>query len=94
MTTLVDTIEEIAYHRNGVGGNSFYVVKFTGTEGGNMLGVVFDEPYTVAVFDRDLLAKGVIAFRENSWRGDHFEPELREAIAYWEKKRSVSYDTP
>src|SRR3990172_6436305 len=74
-------IEGIAYHRNGVCGEPFYVVKFR--EGRDpMIAVVFDfeeedayearihtNPRT-AVFNRKLLGEGVIAFRENSYRGD------------------------
>ena len=43
-----------------------------------MMGVVFTEPGSCAVFDRDLLTIGNIKFAGgNSWRGDHFEPALR-----------------
>lgn len=76
-------IKEIAYHRNGVGGNGFYVILFTSKEGcdsGNMMAIVFDEPGSVAVLNTDLLAKGDIAFMSNSWRGDWFEGALRDAI--------------
>jgi hypothetical protein len=40
---------------------------------------VFRNPRT-AVFRRDLLGKGVVAFGANSWRGDHFDGALRSAI--------------
>lgn len=76
-------IEEVAYHRNGVGGEPFYVIKFISTEDGrasNMVGVVYPENGYVSVFDRDLLGQGVIAFGYNSFRGDHFEGHLRHAI--------------
>ena len=46
-----------------------------------MLGVVFQQQYHVAVFNLDKLALGNIAFGENSWRGDRYEPHLRKAIA-------------
>ena len=72
-------IEEIANHRNGVGGAPFYAVTFKNSKS-NMLAIVFEEPGTVAVFDLDLLGEGVIAFTENSWRGDVFEDDLRKAI--------------
>jgi len=51
-----------------------------------MLGVVFDEPGHVSVFDVDKLVDPAIgvAFGDgtdgNSWRGDRFESELRAAI--------------
>ena len=75
-------IKEIAKHRNGVGGAPFYVVLFSDDEAGkNMMGIVFDEKNHVAVLDVDMLADGNIAFGDNSWRGDRYEPYLREAIA-------------
>jgi hypothetical protein len=72
-------VTEITYHRNGVHGNGFYVVSFI-SEGDNMIGVVFDEPGNVAVFNAALLREGVIGFYYNSWRGDWYEQALREAI--------------
>lgn len=85
-------VEEIAYHRNGVAGAGFHVVKFSEPEEERrMLGVVFDNDedgmIKVAVFDRRLLAQDVIAFARNSWRGDRYEAALREAIARAESLR-------
>jgi hypothetical protein len=77
-------IQGIAYHRNGCAGNGFNVITFK-AEKTNMVAVIFNERGQVAVFDRELLGKGVIASSENSWRGDHFEPDLRAAIADKEK---------
>jgi len=80
------TIEEVAHHRNGVGGAPFSVVKFACPEAGNMIGIVFDLAEgkewdgRCAVLNRDMLAEGNIAFGENSWRGDHYESDLRVAI--------------
>ena len=75
-------VKEIEYHRNGVGGAPFYVVLFRDeTEEKNMMGVVFDDEYHVAVFDINQLAEGNIRFGENSWRGDSYESPLRQAIA-------------
>ena len=75
---------EVAYHRNGVGGEGFHAVTFDSTSDGSkhrMVGVVFPAQYHVAVFDVDELAKLNIAFAHgNSWRGDVYEPHLREAI--------------
>jgi len=76
-------IEKVEHHRNGVSGNSFNVVLFEFKEDGKthrMIGIVFEENKSVAVLDRDLLAKDTIEFLKNSWRGDHFEESLREAI--------------
>jgi len=102
-------VQEIAYHRNGISGEPFYVVSFTDPDaidempgaGGKMVAVVFDmdevddaptftNPRT-AVFDRELLGAGVIAFAENSWRGDHYDAELRAAIAEWERAETERY---
>jgi hypothetical protein len=75
----------VDYHRNGIGGIGFHVALFDnktseGTER-RMVGVVFPEAGACAVFDVDELSKGNIQFAHgNSWRGDHFEPQLREAI--------------
>uniref|UniRef100_A0A6M3XZS3 Uncharacterized protein n=1 Tax=viral metagenome TaxID=1070528 RepID=A0A6M3XZS3_9ZZZZ len=77
---------EVAYHRNGIGGDGFHVVRFTTTDdadtrGRDMLAVLFDGPGEVAVLDIGLLADGVIAFAQNSWRGaDYYGPALRRAI--------------
>ena len=73
-------LETIAYHRNGVCGEGFYVLTFKDKVDGyhhNMMAVVFhsqERPFNpaVAVFDRDLIAKGDISFGSNSWRGDHW----------------------
>lgn len=78
-------VQEVAYHRNGVGGAPFYAVRFQWTDDDHkprqMVGVVFEEPYTVAVLDIEELGRGNIAFAQgNSWRGDHFEEALRMAI--------------
>jgi hypothetical protein len=85
---MVRQIIETAHHRNGVSGRGFSVVRFVDDAGRNMLGVVFDDSPTVecvtAVFDLDLLKQDVIAFGENSWRGDHYQDTLQTAIqARW-----------
>ncbi len=74
------TIQQVAYHRNGISGAPFHIVLFQDAEEGPMLGIVFAEPYCVAVLHRDKLAAGDIAFMSNSWRGDWYEPSLRTAI--------------
>ena len=87
-------IKEIAYHRNGCGGEGFYVSIFKATADGKrrkMVAVVFGESddYNgrIAVFDIAELAKENITFAEgNSWRGDHFEDAIRKAIAERNKK--------
>ena len=77
-------IENVARHRNGIYGSPFSVVTFSSRSDDGatltpMVGIVFDAPGCVAVFDRRLLGAGEIAFGVNSWRGDHFEPALRRA---------------
>jgi len=74
-------MKEKAYHRNGIGGEGFHVVKF----------VYIDEcdaeyPMTATIFKK----KGQCAVLQdntnvdNAWRGDEFEKELREYIkAKW-----------
>ena len=76
------TILNMAYHRNGIAGAPFHAIIFrdTGTEGSVKLGIVFEQPHHTAVLDIAKLADCDIAFRSNSWRGDHYEPHLRTAI--------------
>ena len=69
----------VEHHRNGVHGNSFYVVLFKHGHT-TKVGIVFDDPGNVAVLDVGLLAQNNIEFGENSWRGDEFESELRKAV--------------
>jgi len=65
------------------------VVKFT--EGTNpMLGIVFDAPHHVAVFNLRLLHNGDIAFGSNSFRAEDYEKPLRTAIAQWEKRQEAT----
>jgi hypothetical protein len=83
------TIEDIAYHRNGISGEPFHVVTFSDDRdedvaGRNMIAIVFEINMATAVFDRNLIGEGIIAFMENSYRGDHFDRELRAAIEAWE----------
>jgi|GEM_PF-3212922 hypothetical protein len=80
---IIKKITAIDYHRNGIAGNGFYVATFTARHpGGNfMMAVVFPEPGNCAVFSVPELAKCNIQFAQgNSWRGDWYEPELRDAI--------------
>jgi hypothetical protein len=74
-------IEKIAYHRNGVAGEGFHVATFICPENKTpMVGIVFEGGGQCAVFNRQLLGEGVIERRKNSWRGDCYESDLREAI--------------
>lgn len=73
-------IEKIASHRNGICGSPFHVIIFDDGDVGRMLGIVFEQESSVAVFNLDKLTQGDIAFGSNSWRGDQYEPYLREAV--------------
>ena len=76
------TINAIACHRNGICGEPFEVVLFEdqGPEGSRKVAILFEEPHYCAVLDVAKLAAGDIAFGSNSWRGDNYEPSLRQAI--------------
>lgn len=72
---------EIAYHRNGVGGEPFYAVRFTlAEEAGEFLGIVFQAPMHCAVINISRLPEHGVEFGANSWRGDRYNAELRAAI--------------
>lgn len=82
-------VEQIDYHCNGVCGEPFHVVKFQ-AHGERLLATVFDggeeqtKPFNprVAVFNRDKLANGDIAFGSNSYSGDVYADTLYLAIKY------------
>lgn len=80
------SIQEVAYHRNGICGAGFYAVRFQfqpddADAPENFLGILFDGRGECAVLSLDRIATQGIAFAQgNSWRGDHFESDLRRAI--------------
>lgn len=78
------TLEQVHRHRNGICGSPFDVIVFRDLDEGRMLAIVFDTEHDVAVFNLDKLLRGDIAFGSNSWRGDHYEPRLRKALADWQ----------
>lgn len=84
------TVHQIQYHRNGVSGAPFHVLRFTDADEGDMLGVVFGQPHHVAVFHLDRLDARDVGFGTNSWRGDKYEPHLRQAIKQFEAERVSS----
>lgn len=68
----------VNYHRNGVSGNGFHLVHFrdnSGKQGRKMFAVVFPEQGNVAV-----MSEQNTGHRGDEYRGDYFEPELRQAI--------------
>jgi len=89
-------LKALAYHRNGVNGEGFWAVAFT-WRGGlkkplDMVATVFEStehdglevhPCTgrLAVLDAILASRGTVSNRFNGWRGDDFEPQLRQWIA-------------
>lgn len=103
----VESVEQVSFHRNGIGGQGFYAVLFTRTPPApgefldrpgltererrgrdimnaarRMVGIVFDEPGHCAILAVEPLSSPDVgaAFGLNSWRGDCFEEELRDAI--------------
>jgi hypothetical protein len=76
----------VNYHRNGIAGEGFHVALFDNHIDGekqprHMVGIVFQGAGQCACFDVGELQKGNIQFAQgNSWRGDHYEGELRVAI--------------
>lgn len=93
MPNLISSVQSVDYHRNGVAGEGFHVITFTmrdGRERRPMVATVFATPGQIAVLDVGKLADGDVAFGSNSWRGDDFEPELRQAIAEYEVARDAS----
>lgn len=89
------TLENVAYHRNGICGEGFRVVNFHDSDNGPMMAVVF--PYgkrdncRIAVFNRDKLKEDEIGFGHNSWRGDHYETWLQAVIvvdseSFWSER--------
>jgi hypothetical protein len=80
------TVIEVSAHRNGVGGEPFHAIRFLWSPDGNaipekFLAIVHDQPGYCSVIGLDRLEDmGVMFAGGNSWRGDHFEPFLRDAI--------------
>jgi hypothetical protein len=81
------TIIDIAFHRNGICGAPFDVALFHDGES-RKVGILFEKENHCAVLDAAKLAAGDIAFGSNSFRGDNYEPHLRDAItAFHQAKR-------
>lgn len=82
MSRLNLQITDIAHHRNGVSGMPFEVaIVDDATEGDTKLVIMFKERGYTAVLSLDKLIQNEdIAFGSNSWRGDHYEAELRDQM--------------
>lgn len=80
----------IDHHRNGICGSPFDVVLFQDTDnpGCRKVAVLFEPQSCCAVLDVDKLTTGDIAFGSNSWRGDVYEPLLRQAINEHRQRQS------
>lgn len=81
---MIKNIIGVSYHRNGVQGTPFNVVLFTDSHTGEkMVGIIpaFDKnPNNAFVLSVDKMVQDNIRFAENSWRGDNYADELKEAI--------------
>lgn len=75
----------VAYHRNGVAGEGFHLVQFKQHDGRTrvaMLATIFEAKGQCAVIRPDRPWE--------CWRGDDYEPELREAIkAHWDHQDAL-----
>ena len=85
-------VTDVASHRNGICGAPFHVVLFE-YKVGTKVGIVFEEPYHCAVLNVQKLGSGDIKFGSNSYRGDLYEPLLRQAIRKYEKAIRDSSDS-
>ena len=81
---LVDEITDVQWHRNGISGLGFHVVRFVskGDDGPPrpFVAVVFNkaENYEIAVLDTTDLTQ--------CWRGDRFKDEVMEAIEVYDNR--------
>jgi hypothetical protein len=77
-------IHDWAYHRNGICGAPFHVFLFDDTqdEKTRKVGVLFEATHHCAVLDVAKLAQGSVGFGVNSYRGDVFEEQLRQAVRH------------
>jgi hypothetical protein len=81
-TELELTIKAIQSHRNGISGNSFYSVFFNSVEDGenfDLIAVITSGSGNCFVVSKNN--------PDECWRGDHFEHDLKEAVAQWVSKK-------
>lgn len=90
MTTNQITVEQVAHHRNGISGAPFIVILFRADTDRDrnvpFVATLFDEVGQCAVLRRDHAIEDVAFGAGNSWRGEHYEPQLRVAITEWEAR--------
>lgn len=75
---------QVRYHRNGVCGNGFHACSFLYLRGSatiEMRAVVFSEKGQIAITSENI---------GDRWRGDEFEPAIREAIRLVEEAQPDS----
>lgn len=90
-------LHQIEYHRNGISGEGFHAILFSDPdhEGAdlpfNMLATVFEERGHVSVVNVPNIATHGVTFGFNSFRGDHYEPVLREWISDRRKALNAKY---
>jgi len=84
----VKEVHQAAFHRNGISGEPFWAILFKDDEDREMVGIVFDEPHHCAILELKGLndPKVGVTFGKNSWRGDSYEPALRQLIKLEEEK--------
>lgn len=85
MGKMIKTILHTDYHRNGISGTPFNVVLFIDAESGEkFVGIIpegDENKWNAFVLSVDRMANdNDIAFGSNSWRGDNYAAELKEAI--------------
>ena len=81
-------IVKASFHRNGISGAGFTCILFEAPSETNdlMMATLFDDVGYCAVYSVPMLANQNIGFAMgNSWRGDFFEYDLREALKEYNK---------
>lgn len=91
MAKNIRKVRQVDHHRNGICGAPFHAVLFRGEKNRLFVGVVFEGKGQIAVLDVMHLSdkKVGVTFGKNSFRGDVFEPELRQAVSDFEKAEGV-----
>lgn len=73
-------VTDVTHHRNGIGGRPFWSVRFSFDNEGRF------HPNMVAIIPSDEAARGecfVLDLNDptSNWRGDHFEKDVKHAVA-------------
>ena len=81
---MIKKVVDVAHHRNGVHGTPFDVVLFKDKDTGELfVGILPDcdqNEHNSFVLSVDRMSKGSVTFAENSWRGDNYAQELKQAV--------------